>query len=214
MKNFKELFKKYDGVVLQEGRCKHFIMTSGTHIMDDILAEIVAFLRYNRLNHENGVVAKIESLFYFEEMSEYTPDEEGKVLVHPKALREDTYYGHAYIKEENMNEAVEYYNETVVPLMQEYAPKGYYYGVLESDTSTIGFFPHVPFEYKYTLTEVVEDASLTHNGYTHTLTLFTLDDEPILTEPIHRTNITSSEEEFKKYLDEVFIPEYIFGAEG
>ena len=212
MKNFKELFKKYDGVVLQVGRCKHFIMTSGTQQMDDILAEIVAFLRFNKLKPE--VVSKIESLFYFEEMSEYTPDEEGKVLPHPTTLREDTYYGHAYIKEDNMTEAIEYYNETIVPLMQEYAPKGYYYGVLEGDTSTVGFFPHVPFEYSYTLTEGVEESTLASKGYTHTLTLYTPDGEPIITEAVHRTNITSNKEDFKKYLDEVFIPEYIFGVEG
>ena len=119
-------------------------LSKGTNDISDILSSIHHFLRHKKVALKGveveAILVKIEEFFYFEEMSGWKEIDGFPANLSPDPFVEDVYYGHAFVKEENSHEALEYLHETLAPLLNELAPEGYAFTSLEGSSSEIGFY--------------------------------------------------------------------------
>lgn len=123
---------------------KGLTLSKSTNDISDVLSAIHHFIRVKEVElegvHPEEVLAKIEKFFYFEETSDWR-----EVTGYPKHLTpdpfiEDVYYGLAYVQDEHSHKAMEYFHETLVPLLTELAPEGYAFMSHEGSTSDFGFY--------------------------------------------------------------------------
>lgn len=119
-------------------------VSKGTQDISDILSSVHHFIRVKKLNFEGvnveEVLERIENYFYFEETSGWREIKGYPSNMTPDPFVEDVYYGLAYIRDEHSDVAMDYFQETLVPLLNEVAPDGYAFMSHEGSSSDIGFY--------------------------------------------------------------------------
>lgn len=122
-------------------------LSKGTNDISDVLSSVHHFIRVKAVElkdvHTEEVLETIEKFFYFEENSDWQEVTGYPANITPDPFIEDVYYGLAYVQDEHSHKAMEYFQETLAPLLNELAPEGYSFMSHEGSTSDFGFYQSV-----------------------------------------------------------------------
>lgn len=121
-------------------------VSKNTNDISDNLSAIHHFIRSNKITFKGvateEVLGTIEKYFHFEDTSDWREVKGYPSNLTPDPFLEDVYYGLAYVQDEHAYQAMEYLQETLVPLLNEIAPEGYAFMSHEGASSDLGFYPH------------------------------------------------------------------------
>lgn len=119
-------------------------ISRGTQDISDLLSTVHYFIRAKKVEFKGrnvkDILKTIEKFFYFEESSVWSQVTGTPSSLNPDPLVEDVYYGLAYVPKKQEQEAVEYFHETLVPLLDELAPEGFAFMSHEGSSSDYGFY--------------------------------------------------------------------------